>query len=104
MPESELKTKLVAPQNIRADAPTSAFAHMPGQITAKIGSGVHAQESIVWLIIRYCFYFGGGITVLLAVLPFFRSSSTFQTDDIIKVWSIFGPLLSLALGYLFGKH
>jgi len=101
MPET--KTELVPPQSIRTDTPSSGFTHIPGQITAKIGSGMHAQESIVWLIVRYCFYFGGGITLLLAMLPLFRKSFTFQTDDIIKVWSIFGPILTLALGYLFGK-
>lgn len=75
---------------------------IPGSVTQQIGSGEHAQNSIVYRTILWSFIGGGSLSVASVVLAFAKGSPS-ALSDVKDVWSIFAPLITLALGYLFGK-
>lgn len=75
---------------------------MPGTLTEKMGTGENAKNSIVWMVITWSF----SISTILSLL-FFSLVVCYKDfsylDSIKGVWSIFVPLITLALGYAFGK-
>lgn len=75
---------------------------IPGAVTQQIGSGEHAQNSIVYRTILWSFV-GGGLLSAASVAIALTRGSTAPFAEIKDVWSIFAPLITLALGYLFGK-
>lgn len=75
-----------------------------GKIANHIGTGKNAKDSFIWMTITWSFFIASGLSILL----FFRSFSDVATeeillDSIVKIWSIFVPIITLALGYAFGK-
>ncbi|WP_336954958.1 hypothetical protein [Serratia sp. KG1D] len=81
-----------------------------GTIAAQIGTGEHARDSFIWMTLKYCFYLGAtlSICIMLAYFHFVFDKNEPDKIDIISalkdVWSIFTPILTLALGYAFGKR
>lgn len=86
-----------------AASPTSKTIH--GKIAEQIGSGENAKNSFIWLTITWSFFIGGGITLLIYVRSFFfdEPATNALIDSIGTVWTTFVPLITLALGYAFGK-
>ena len=77
-----------------------------GKITSTIGTGEVAKDSIVYLVIRWSFISGSIITILVICNNwFFRDVEKVPelTNDIKVVWNIIIPIITLALGYAFGK-
>lgn len=75
-----------------------------GKIAGHIGTGRNAKDSFVWMTITWSFYIASGLSILL----FARSFSTAAQNEnllssIVEVWSVFVPIITLALGYAFGK-
>jgi hypothetical protein len=86
-------------------APAAAGAitvPIPGAVTQQIGSGEHAQNSIVYRTILWSFIGGGVLSAASIVIALNKGSAT-ALGEIKDIWSIFAPLITLALGYLFGK-
>lgn len=83
----------------------------PSSITSKIGKGEDAKNSIIWTIITWCLAIPAGITFLyfitmwLVLYWFPKPDAHIEAirDHIIKIWSLFSPIITLALGYLYGK-
>ncbi|MGN7105192.1 hypothetical protein ACTHR6_26495 [Ralstonia holmesii] len=79
--------------------PESRF--VTGKIAEQIGSGSHAKNSIVYRTIGWSFLAGGVFSLCVVFYSAFATSeSPFSFKD---VWSVFTPIITLALGYLFGK-
>ncbi|HHA1288136.1 TPA: hypothetical protein ACOEAG_000247 [Enterobacter cloacae] len=84
--------------------------YYPGSIAAHIGTGEHAKDSFIWMTLKYCFGLGGAFSacILVAYLYYVIIKNEPEKIDIISflkdVWSIFTPILTLALGYAFGKR
>lgn len=77
---------------------------LTGKITGVIGTGQNAKDSFIWMTITWSFYTAGGISVLMFLRLFFGVSSGEDIlDSIIKIWSVFVPIITLSLGYAFGK-
>lgn len=79
---------------------------MHGKITGTIGTGEVAKDSIIYLVIRWSFISGTIITFLLILNNwFFRENEKVPdlVNDIKVTWSIVIPIITLALGYAFGK-
>ncbi|WP_296143488.1 hypothetical protein [uncultured Flavobacterium sp.] len=77
-----------------------------GKITTTIGTGEVAKDSIIYLVIRWSFISGTVITTLLIINNWlFRQNEKVPdlTNDIKVTWSIIIPIITLALGYAFGK-
>jgi len=75
---------------------------IPGAVTQQIGSGEHAQNSIVYRTILWSFI-GGGLLSAASILIALNKGTSSTLDEVKDIWSIFAPLITLALGYLFGK-
>jgi hypothetical protein len=73
-----------------------------GTIHDMIGTGQNAQLSIVWMTITWSFVIAVILTGLLfALVVCYKDFAYF--DNVKDVWSIFVPIITLALGYAFGK-
>ncbi len=74
-------------------------------ITRQIGTGDDAKNSIVWITVRWCFIIGGLTSLAIYLRPVYCGDETSGNlmDDIKSVWTVFMPVVTLALGYVFGK-
>ncbi len=77
-------------------------ADLPGKLSQYIGSGRHAQTAIVYLTIKWSFILGVAFSMAIFIAAWIGWNK-FSVEDIKTVWTIFIPLITLALGYLFGK-
>lgn len=75
---------------------------IPGAVTQQIGSGEHAQNSIVYRTILWSFI-GGGLLSAASIIIALCNGSASALSEVKDIWAIFAPLITLALGYLFGK-
>ena len=73
-----------------------------GRIADNIGVGEEAKNSIVWMTITWSFVIAGLMTLLLFSLVVAEKDFKYL-DEVKTVWGIFIPLITLALGYAFGK-
>ncbi len=75
-----------------------------GKIAEHIGTGANAKDSFIWMTITWSFYIATGISFLLFIRSFFGEAAKENLlDSIVNIWSVFVPIISLALGYAFGK-
>ncbi|ENO0458952.1 hypothetical protein ACAK56_002944 [Salmonella enterica] len=83
---------------------------LTGSIASQIGTGEHAKDSFIWATLKYCFLLGAlfSISIISVYLYFSLDQNTPERIDIISelkdIWSIFTPILTLTLGYAFGKR
>ncbi len=76
-----------------------------GKITDIIGAGDNAKYSLAF--VTLCCGFGLGFLITLGLylkLTLGNDCYTSFIEDTKLVWSIFIPLITLALGYAFGKE
>ena len=76
-----------------------------GTITNTIGSGENAKNSFIWITIRYCFAIAALISLGTYLNLVFTTgcNTTAFIENVKSIWSIFMPVITLALGYAFGK-
>lgn len=80
------------------------YQEAKGKITEDIGEGDNAKNSIVFIVLERCFIIAGIITFGLFLYNVFLSCEKQElVKDIISIWEIFVPVITLALGYVFGK-
>lgn len=85
---------------------SSFIKDIPGKITATIGSGENARNTFVYLTLRWAFISGVIITILIVINNWYFVEKKKVPDimgDIKSCWEIIIPLITLALGYAFGK-
>jgi len=98
-----MNDKLEFPQPTSPKSKASKFVEdFPGQISNIIGSGKHAQTAIVYKTIGWSFFAGSVFTIILFLLAWLTDECP-PIEDIKTIWSIFIPVITLALGYVFGK-
>jgi hypothetical protein len=89
------------------DAGTNSGA---GTIAKQIGTGDNAKDSFVWMTLRSCFWIAGlisaGLFFTYFVSFFVKGCVPENTivDSLKNLWAIFTPIITLALGYAFGKR
>jgi hypothetical protein len=80
-----------------------------GRVHDEIGAGEEAKSGIVWKSIQYSFWIGTAFsfaTILFFIFSFANNHHpllSFPLDEIKGIWAIFIPIITLALGYIFGK-
>lgn len=78
-----------------------------GKITEMLGSGNNARISIIYLVLKWVFISAVILTILIIINYWcFRDSESKVPDitgDIKSIWEILTPIITLALGYAFGK-
>ena len=75
-------------------------------ITSIIGRGEDAKNSFVYLTIKWAFIAGCLVTILVVINSWIFRENEKVPDfghDIELVWDIVVPIITLALGYAFGK-
>lgn len=82
--------------------PGGHFGPLAGTVTQQIGSGDNAQNAIVYRTILWCFIAGGVLSAAAFIHAFIKDAAT-PLSGVKDVWSIFAPIITLAMGYLFGK-
>lgn len=79
-----------------------------GKISQYLGTGENAKYSILYLVLKYSFLSAVGITVLVIVNYWtFRDANNKVPDivgDMKVIWEIIIPVITLTLGYAFGKN
>lgn len=73
-----------------------------GTIQATIGTGDNAKNSIVWMTITWSLVIASILSLLIFSLAVCHKDFSYL-DHIKTIWSIFVPIITLALGYAFGK-
>ena len=76
-------------------------------ITNIIGSGEDARNSIIYLVLKWAFIAAAVISTLVIINNWlFRDCENKVPDitsDLKVIWEIVTPIITLALGYAFGK-
>ncbi|WP_410952337.1 hypothetical protein [Pseudomonas sp. S1(2024)] len=83
----------------------SGGAVTEGVYTKIIGSGENAKDTFVYIVIVWSFIVGSVISSAIYVKSYFAPMDS--GGDLVAlfkdVWGIFFPIITLALGYSFGK-
>jgi len=74
-----------------------------GNYSDVIGTGKHAKTNIIWYMVSGVLVIFSCICVSLVILVIYRYNISEITQSIKDIWSVFTPIITLSLGYLFGK-
>lgn len=82
------------------------------KISDLIGQGDDAKNAIVWTIVRWSLIIPAAISFLYicTMWAVYAANLDYQEqvvqirEHILKIWGVFAPLVTLALGYIFGKN
>ena len=75
-----------------------------GKIAEHIGTGSNAKDSVIWITITWSFRIAATLCGLLFVRSFLGLAKEEDLlDSLVQIWSVFVPIITLALGYAFGK-
>jgi hypothetical protein len=110
MPSKKSNTSGVFLENINGNISDSSSdtinKDLTGVVQGVIGTGENAKTGIAYSVLKWLFWLTTGITVIVIInCIFFRRNE--KTPDIMNdikfVWDIVTPLITLILGYVFGK-
>lgn len=80
-------------------------AQIFGKVATHIGTGTHAKNSFVWYVLRASFVSAAFLVILVFIYKaWFYPEPTPFVESVKLVWDIFAPLVTLALGYAFGRN
>lgn len=93
--------------NIKSGKFNTKPKNYTGKITQTIGSGTNAQYSLIYIVIIFSFIAIIVISILV-ILNYWLFRDTENkvpdiTSDLKVIWEIVTPIITLALGYAFGK-
>lgn len=69
-----------------------------------IGKGDEAKDSVVWYLITRLVRISLWLTLILFAVDIWYEKGKNCLEILKQVWSVFAPVITLALGYLFGKR
>lgn len=75
----------------------------PKTISDLIGRDSEAQNSVVWLVISKTLNWSWWVCLILIINDIIRNDGKNAIDITKSIFDIFIPIITLALGYLFGK-
>ncbi|MBY5256404.1 hypothetical protein ACX3OY_17605 [Citrobacter farmeri] len=79
-------------------------AVLSNTIAKVIGEGENAKNSVVWKIITYTLYMYTAVIIILMGNDIFRYGGVNCVNIIKDIWATYSPILTLSLGYMFGKR
>lgn len=96
--------RLIPPQETprRPSTRKDKLEPLTGEVSKIIGSGENAQHSIVYKTIAWSFTTGVAFSLMQFFYVIYAGKEN-PLDSIKGVWSIFIPVITLSLGYIFGK-
>ncbi len=79
-----------------------------GTISQYLGTGENAKNSIIYLVLKFSFVSAVIISVIIIINYWFFRDHENKVPDIVGdlkiIWEIVTPIITLALGYAFGKN
>lgn len=69
-----------------------------------IGKGDQAKDSVVWYLITRMVRVSVFFIVVLFAIDLWQNKGVNCMDILKQVWSVFAPVITLSMGYLFGKR
>ena len=96
------KDALFAPSATSEKTSKDKLEPAQGQVAKIIGSGENAQNSIVYKTIAWSFISGVLFSAIIFGYIVYKGDGS-PVDSIKNIWSIFIPVITLSLGYIFGK-
>lgn len=69
----------------------------------KIGTGDDAKSSVVWFVITFTLTLYACLIAVLVIVDIFNNKGVNILENIKESWAIFTPIITLSLGYMFGK-
>jgi len=69
----------------------------------KIGTGEDAKSSVVWFVITFTLTLYACIISSMVIVDIFNNKGVNILNDVKESWAIFTPVITLSLGYMFGK-
>jgi len=75
-----------------------------GLLSEPVGTGKHARTNIIWYIISATFVIFAAISSALMIMTIYGVEIKTLSDSIKEMWGMFTPIITLALGYLFGRQ
>tara|TARA_R110000765_G_scaffold391488_2_gene484394 strand:- start:676 stop:978 length:303 start_codon:yes stop_codon:yes gene_type:complete len=94
--------KISVPANEEKSASKDKLAPEHGHVSKIIGSGENAQNSIIYQTILWSFLSGVFFSAVISGFITYKGEGDL-VDSIKNIWSIFIPVITLSLGYIFGK-
>lgn len=76
------------------------YDEVKGRISGWVGTGPYAQSNTVFVLIILVFITG----ILLSLLEYSANGRGSTLASVESIWTTFLPLITLALGYLFGER
>lgn len=70
----------------------------------KIGTDEDAKNSVVWYVITFTLTLYACVLAILIIVDIFDNGGKNILTNIKESWNIFTPILTLAMGYMFGKR
>ncbi len=83
--------------------PSRQQQSVAGTVAAIIGTGQNAKDSVVYLTIQWSFAVASVATVMVLLHDFWVSDSL-EVPNLKDIWTVFIPIITLGLGYMFGKE
>lgn len=77
---------------------------LSNSIAKVIGEGENAKNSVVWKIITYTLYLYTFVIVVIMGNDICRYGGVNCVSIIKEIWATYSPILTLSLGYMFGKR
>jgi len=69
----------------------------------KIGTGDDAKSSVVWFVITFTLTLYACIISSMVIVDIFNNNGVNILDNVKESWAVFTPVITLSLGYMFGK-
>lgn len=86
----------------KAEAKASIF-NFNAPFANIIGRGDQAKDSVVWYLITRLVRMSFVIIMILFAVDIYKNNGENCISLLKDVWSVFAPIITLAMGYLFGK-
>lgn len=70
----------------------------------KIGKGEDAKSSVVWFVITFTLTLYGCIIAAMIIVDILNNKGVNILSNLKESWAVFTPIITLSLGYMFGKQ
>ena len=87
----------------KRDIKSMIFNLFPKSISDLIGRDSDAQNSVVWLVISKTLNWSWWVALILIINDLIRNDGSNSVEIIKSIFGVFIPIITLSLGYLFGK-
>lgn len=93
----------VPPSTAQFDKKSSIFNFNATPFSNLIGKGDQAKDSVVWYLITRMVRLSAAVILVLFAVDIYYSKGANCLSILKETWSVFAPIVTLAMGYLFGK-